>query len=189
MGQEKEIELFRCFLKHRRVTDFQKIHTMYFESLCFFAYGFLKDQKDAEDMVQDAFIKFWENTDLDDSNVAGFLHICVRNNCLMFLRKQKSQIRYIEYKSNQPDELWEEDESLRLIKAEFYREIMEKVESLPPKMRQVFLMSYVSKMKEKEIADHLSISVNSIKTHKQRAKKILKKELIGLLSSLLISLF
>lgn len=189
MVVNNEKEIAKRFINLRKVEDFHLLHDLYFESLSFFAYGYLKDQHDAEDVVQDAFVQLWEQKKFSDDNLAGFLYTCVRNNCLMFLRKQNSKIRYLEHQKSNTDEMWEEDESMRMIKAEYYREIFKKVEALPEKMRKVFIMSYVSKMKEKEIAEKLSISVNSIKTHKQRAKQILRKELMHLFQTVLLSFF
>jgi len=186
--QEREIELAEMFLKHRRIGEYKALYNLYYKSLCFFAYGYLKDHQEAEDAVQETFIRIWEGkSDIQRAEkLGGYLYATVRNHCLNTLRQRKTQAVFQAHELAQVDNTWEEDESLRMIKSEVYREIMQTIEKLPPKMQEVFKLSYLSQLREEEIAQRLSISVNSVKTHKQRAKKILREDLKQLFSLVLI---
>lgn len=188
MYQEREIEVAEMFLKHRRIGEYKALYNFYYKSLCFFAYGYLKDHQEAEDAVQETFIRIWEGkSDIQQAEkLGGYLYATVRNYCLNFLRQRKTQAVFQAHELAQVDTTWEEDESLRMIKSEVYREIMQTIEKLPPKMQEVFKLSYLSQLREEEIAQRLSISVNSVKTHKQRAKKILREDLKQLFALILI---
>lgn len=188
MHQEREIEVARKFLKYRRINDYKALYDLYYKSLCYFAYGYLKDHQEAEDAVQETFVRVWEGKQEIHSaeKLGGYLYATVRNYCLNQLRQKKIQEGFFTYQLNQADNGWEEDESLRLIKSEVYREIMHTISKLPPRMQEVFKLSYLSQLTEEEIGQRLSISVNSVKTQKQRAKKILREELKQLFTLILI---
>ncbi len=165
------------YLDKRELRDFKLVYHHYYKSLCFFAFDYLKDNCLVEDIVQEVFATIWEQPPLltKHSKFQGYLYAMVRNRCLNLLRSKNCFKLYQESESGTND--WESDESIRLIKSEVYREIMDSIEKLPERAREVFKLSYLTQLREKEIAERLNISVNSVKTHKQRAKVILKDDL------------
>ncbi|MDD2242788.1 MAG: sigma-70 family RNA polymerase sigma factor, partial [Bacteroidales bacterium] len=66
------------------------------------------------------------------------------------------------------------------IESEVLWEVFSKVEQLPAECKKVFKLSYLENMSNQEIADMLSISVNTVKSQKSRAKQLLKESLKGL---------
>ncbi|WP_439184634.1 RNA polymerase sigma factor [Carboxylicivirga taeanensis] len=186
-NQQREVELSEQFLRSGDIASYSKLYKYYFRSLCFFAYGYLNDKKAAEDAVQDVFIKVWEQkSEINDAKkLGGYLYASVRNKCHNILRKEELEQRFLADISSNDSVAWEE-EDLQAIKSEVYREVVASIDKLPARMKEVFQLSYISRMSEAEISDVLNISVNSIKTHKKRAKSILRKELKHLLGLLVI---
>ena len=167
--------------------SFKTIYHHYYKSLCFFAMDYLSDKDGAEDVVQDVFTQIWEQLPelTEPSKLQAYLYSMVRNRCLNRLRTQQNLHKYQTLEMQ--DISWDDDESVRIVKAEVLREIMLCIEKLPNRAQEVFKLSYLTQLREQEIAERLNISVNSVKTHKQRAKAILKDELRHLFS--LISIF
>ncbi|MCU4174653.1 RNA polymerase sigma-70 factor [Carboxylicivirga sp. N1Y90] len=186
MQTKVDIDIAKDFLAKRDIKSFKVIYDRYFKGLCFFAGQYLSNEQSVEDYVQEVFVYLWEN-EVNISNptkLSGYLYASVRNKCLNCLRKEE---QYAQYKSSLDNiDEWEEDESLRLIKAEVYAEIMQSIEKLPKRAREVFKLSYLTQLRESEIAERLSISENTVKTHKKRAKMLLKEELKHLFSLILI---
>ena len=186
MEGHKEIEAVKKFLTKRDLSAFKIVYQHYYKSLCFFAHSYLKDDAPVEDIVQDVFTQLWENAPQlkDASKLQAYLYMMVRNRCLNQIRSVAHIQSYRE--SEACFENWQSDESLRLIKAEVYREIMLSIEKLPERAKEVFKLCYLTQLREFEVAERLGISVNSVKTHKKRAKVLLKKELRHLFALILI---
>ncbi|MCG8579289.1 MAG: RNA polymerase sigma-70 factor [Bacteroidales bacterium] len=174
------------FLSNHDLESFKLVYHHYYKSLCFFASEYIKEDNLSEDIVQDVFTQLWEKAPgLEDaSKLQGYLYAMVRNKCLNQIRSIGHLQKYQACEAVIED--WESDESIRIVKAEVYSEIMASVEQLPARAREVFELSYLTQLREQEIADRLGISINSVKTHKKRARSILKDELKHLFSLLII---
>ncbi len=186
MEKKEVIEAIVNFLANRSIDAFKSLYHYYYKSLCFFANDYLNDENQIEDVVQDVFTQVWETPPRlqDASKLQAYLYVMVRNKCLNLLRGEQHMGKYIEHELHEG--ALENYESLRIIKAEVLREIMDSIEKLPRRAREVFELSYLTQLREQDIAERLNISLNSVKTHKQRAKAILKNELKHLFSLLMI---
>lgn len=60
---------------------------------------------------------------------------------------------------------------------EVVTELFEAIDELPERCREIFYMAYLQEKEEKQIAELLRVSVNTVKTQKQRAKAYLKGRL------------
>jgi RNA polymerase sigma-70 factor, ECF subfamily len=157
---------------------FELLFNLYYNQLVNFAYTFLKDVDIANEIVQETYIKVWEIKDSLDENLSikAFLYKCTHNNCINYIKKaqvtHKLTEKYITELSyrlkflgeNQPnsffDDLAEEELELCVQKA---------IDSLPQQCREIFLMSRFKGLTYLEIANKLSISVNTVKTQLSRA--------------------
>jgi len=74
---------------------FQQLYHMYYNALCAFAYKYLQDAQMVEDLVQEAFVSFWEkNSGFDHLNaVKSYLYTAVRNKCLNLLKHNEVKIK------------------------------------------------------------------------------------------------
>lgn len=150
----------------------------HYKVLCYFAWEMVKDTEVAEDLVQDAFIAYLNNKSKISSDpmaVRSFLYSTIRNAVYNLNRKSKTVQKYIGRQSlNEIDPI---DYEHKIIRAEFMGEVARIVEGLPDSCQHIFKLSYLDGLSNQEIADHLAISVNTIKTQKQRALRVLRQKI------------
>jgi len=139
----------------------------------------LRDQADAEDLMQDVFVQLFRKigTFRGESAFSTWLHRLAVNMVLMSIRSRNAK-RYpiipLETSNDEDDSLYEElgreDEGLRSSLDRLT--INDALESLPPGYRMVFLLHDVHGYEHQEIAEILSCSVGNCKSqlHKARLK-------------------
>ncbi len=137
---------------------------------------YLRDPEAAEEIVNDVFIRIWEDAlTLDiQASLKFYLYRAVVNQSLNALDKRKRErLRHEELREDlRAAEEWEEMEDNEL-KLKFYKAIDE----LPDQCRKVFKLSRFEGLKQQEIADRLGISIKTVKNHITRAMKDLHKVL------------
>ena len=173
----------------RKQEVFDSYFRRYYQILCYFACHYLKEQDEAEDVVQDVFMKLLNGEECFDSenHLKHYLYKAVRNSCL-------NQIKMTGIRSDilgaiQKDT--EEDENNffeNVVRAEVYQEIMDAIQELPTECGRVFRLAYVDGFSNDEIAIQLSISVNTVKAQKNKAKIQLREKLKGMYPVILLLL-
>lgn len=173
----QQLEPAKQFIEKRNMKSLKELYKQYYKGLCFFAYQYLKDLEIAKDQVQDTFVSLIEKDLLinDATKLKSYLYSMVRNRCLNVIRAEKIKFKYTDEESKL--EYFDDDVSLKIIKAEVYREINNCLQKVPNKYREVFELSYIKQMREAEVAQRLNITIDMVKAHKKAAKKILRKEL------------
>jgi RNA polymerase sigma-70 factor (ECF subfamily) len=157
----------------------ESLYNRYYEALVFFGQKYIPCQDVVEDIVQESFIKLWEKRKsfFHEASVRSFLYKAVRNACINQLEHIKVCKEYekksIAAESNNDNYL------NHIIEEEVNRTIAETVQELPESSRLIYLLS-LKGVKNAEIAEDLNISVNTVKTQKQRATKYLKENLKNL---------
>jgi len=129
----------------------------------------------AEDIVQDVFIKIWENpVSRVSKSLRSYLFLMVRNSCIDYLRtvqvedKKMQKLFEAQVLSDSVD--LDIDENITL-------KIRDAIEELPEQCREVYQMSVYDGLKHAEIAEELDISVSSVKVQVYRAKNNLRDKL------------
>lgn len=166
---------------------FEYVFTEFYHSLCYFANKYVGDEEVAQDIVQEIFVWFYESKNRFENLMAvkSFLYSCVYNKVINYLKADRNQsiIREkIKNLSNEEDSCYEDYQ----IETEVFEEIFKAIEELPEECRRIFKMSYIEKKCIKEIMDTLNIAESTIKTQRQRAKKILRDRLKHLYSLAII---
>lgn len=146
--------------------------------LCFFATKIIGNQTAAEDIVQDCFIRFWSRSSglTTEASMKAYLYQSVRNACLNTLRHTEVEKRFVSQESIKPASPEEHRLDL-IIRSELFGEIHKAIETLPPGCKQVLKLAFFESLKNDEIALELGISVNTVKTQKARALKLLQIKL------------
>ncbi|NOY97309.1 MAG: RNA polymerase sigma-70 factor [Chlorobi bacterium] len=152
---------------------FKKFFDGFYLTLCLFANKYLQDDDASLDIAQDAFIYFWnKKSDIYSiPSAKAYLFKYVKNRCLNYLRDKK--IRDRAYYEELESEIYFKD---TIIAQETYELIYKAIQELTPKGRQVIELS-LDGMKNKDIAAYLDVSINTIKTIKQRAYSALRIKL------------
>nr|WP_304247401.1 RNA polymerase sigma-70 factor [Parabacteroides gordonii] len=157
-------------------TSYNRLFVRYYSRLCCYVYRLLGEKEDAEDVVQELFLTLWNNRKKIAivENVSGYLYKMARNLALNHIR---TQTNYKTILDNQEEQLpYYEENSLET--EEFRMALYDCINLLPGRCKEVLLLHRVKGLKQKEIADQLSISVKTIKnqiwTSLQRLKKCLE---------------
>jgi len=144
--------------------------------------GYIKDESEIEDIMQDTYIKAYENLQLFEgrSQFGSWLIRILINECLQRLRKLNKQSSLSETDQNkksmnQSDYSNPETKSLN---KELRILLESKLESLPETYKVIFLMREVEKMNVAETSESLMISAANVKVRLNRAKEMLKKSLL-----------
>ncbi len=156
---------------------FHLVYTNYYKMLVVYAIGFVKEQEVAEDLVQELIISIWEqdNNFQHINAFKSYLYNSVKNKCLNYIKHQSVKDRYAQtIKAEQPFNLHIEEDDTE--EQELYRQLFMIVDQLPQRCKQVFELQMQGK-KNKEIAEVLNISIETVKTQKKRALKKLKEQL------------
>ena len=158
----------------------------FYDRLVYFSFQIVHDQAQAQDIAQDAFIKYWQEREFVLTNkvaVKNYLYSTVRNASLNVIRHAKVVDEYLQQQG--PDEPEEATIMDAIISSEVIAEIHAAINALPESYRVISVMSYLEGKKNQEIADELSMSINTVKKQKHRALELLKlnlsPELFGLL--------
>lgn len=173
----------------RGLTAVETLFQRYYLRLCDFAERFVHDQDMAEDVVQDVFVMVCEQrNELPEAEQAikRFLYTSVKNACLNKLRHLRVVNHFSEVHS--VDETIPESTLEAIIHAEMLAMLLDALETLPAGCSLILRKGYLEGLKNHEIAAELSISINTVKSQKQRAIALLKERLTPQMASVLLPL-
>jgi RNA polymerase sigma-70 factor (family 1) len=140
--------------------------------------GRLGKKPGAEDLVNDIFRKMFKLKAQFETlrNITNYLWTVVRRMCRDYLEKQKTPVKnmdYVEeyYQRIENRAIWNA-ETMEIAKAIHYVAL----EQLAPKCKEIYIMSYIRHMRNKEIAAALGISEKTVENHINIALRKLRKE-------------
>ena len=146
-----------------------------YSRLVYFCYQLIGDKENAEDLVQEAFVTYWnlkEEIAPDKIAIKSFLYTTVRNASFNFKRHNKVVKGYLEKHNVSISD--EQTIMHSMIRSEVLAELYEAINTLPESCRKISHMSFLQSKKNQEIANELGISINTVKTQKQRALQLLR---------------
>ena len=155
---------------------FEYFFKEYMHLLYSYALGFMKEKEEAEDIVQDVYVYFWNNRGkiLYTDSVYAYLLRAVKNACINKRQHEEVERKY------QREILFTEKEAFDWRDADAVREVRQRlldaIERLPERCKQIFTMSCMDGLKYKEIAEQMGISENTIKTQVKLAYKKLRDD-------------
>ncbi|MES2238707.1 MAG: RNA polymerase sigma-70 factor [Bacteroidota bacterium] len=149
----------------------------YHHKLCVYAYNFTHDHNLSEDIVQNVFMRVWNKREnlKPDFVIISFLYRSVYNEFIDQYRSQKSvyplEKKYIDALNAIVEN--EDEHSLESIIKLVKREI----QNLPPKCKEIFLLSKEEGLTNIEIAEYKNVSIKSVEAHITKAFSILRNAL------------
>lgn len=165
---------------------FETIFRFYYPGLVVFASQYVMYEEDAEEIVQDFFVRVWQKRDQvnQTGTLKPYFFTSVKNSSLNFLYKQKHQDKLIQeiVKISENNLLYQPDV---FVMSDLQDAIRKAVNSLPPKCREVFILSRINGLKNEDIANKLNLSKRTVETHVSNGLKQLRIELkdyVGLLT-------
>lgn len=176
---EKPVTLIEKVLISRfKVGDsgaFSSIFTAYYKDLVLFAARFTKEKDSAEEIVQDTFVKLWEEHETVNINVSlkSFLLKSVQNKCIDLLRHKKIMQAHNSYVLELPP-LLECDTDNYILYSELHDQMEAALDKLPDEISDAFRMNRFKGLKYFEIAEILDVSVRTVEVRIGRALNMLR---------------
>jgi RNA polymerase sigma-70 factor (ECF subfamily) len=155
--------------------SFEQIYRQYWSKLYLYAFNVLRERELCEDILQNVFIDLWaKRHDTQISDLPSYLYQSVKYQIFNHFRDSKYKKLLLmkfdlintKYKI---DELYEQKE--------FKAQIKEVVSQLPEQRRIIFEMSRYEGLSNREISEHLSVSVQTVKNQISESLKFIRKSL------------
>jgi RNA polymerase sigma-70 factor (ECF subfamily) len=162
---------------------FERLYMRYYHRLYSFSMKFTHDESVSQDLVHEVFLKLWENREtMDVPGMERMLFLMTRNLCLNHVKHARIvRNKHLDLKQTRE---WEElyridfirDEPCHLIEQEFAERISVVVNKLPERCREVFVMSRMDGLMNREIAEKLHISLKMVEKHISQALRVFRSE-------------
>ena len=142
-----------------------------------FACGYLKSDHDAEELVQEVFLKLWDKRESLDSsqNAKGFIFKVAVNTIYDFIRRKNLQQAFLEFAGQtqvNSDETWHE-----VVYNDMLGQVNNLIRQMPEQRQRVFKMSRENGLSNDEIAERLGLSKRTVENQLYRATAFLKNNL------------
>ncbi|MPR35985.1 RNA polymerase sigma factor [Salmonirosea aquatica] len=165
------------FLREGKMTAFEEIYRRYWYKLYSIAYHQTGIREEAEELVQEVFLKLWSRrSEVQIRHLGMYLTIAVRNQVYDYIKSQISYRKYQEYLIFQ--ELHQHFDTDEIVNYTDLTEAVEKVLSrLPEKSAEVFKRSRFENQSVREIAQVLNLSEKAVEYHITKSLRFLKDNL------------
>lgn len=184
----EEADKILALLKQGDKRGLELLFRHFYRPLVMHALKYLPRQEEAEDVVQEVFIKFWERKrfDMIHHYLRSYLYQAVRNRCLNILESRagitmEPEASLLEFSDTETPDDSEWNDRIE----EIYREI----DRLPDRTRKIFTAIVLDDKRYKEVAEELGVSVNTVKTTLSRALSTLRSNLSGGAYLVMLQLF
>lgn len=167
-------------LKEGNLQAFNELFERYGKRLYHFSIGYLKSIENAEEIVQEVFMKIWDNRlELSaQKSIESYLFTIARNGILNTIRKSKSEQTYLNYVKINPGKNVLLDEELNFNELE--KAYHEAIEQLSPRRKEIFLLSREQALSNAEIAEKMSVSVKTVENQMTSAISEIRRNLRSL---------
>lgn len=167
------------FLTCQFKSDPERVYKIVFDELykplCSFAKKYILDLDEAEDIIQNLFLRLWEQRDIDfKTSIKSYLFQSARNECLNYIKHRLVEDKY-------------KDHLLKVYSDAFYESAMEEeeinkiiydaIQNLPSRCRQIFELSRIEEKSIDEISKKLSLSTSTVKNQLVTALKRIRSDL------------
>ena len=179
MDKSKEILML---FKENEERAFRELFNSFYDNLLLYAIQFLNDSETAKDVVQDCFVDFYVNKRFNFIRIGleQYLFQAVKHRAIDHIRSQqrrehRHQIVMTEICENVSSTANEQNELEAIYVA---------INQLPEARRKIFTMIYLDGMKYQEVADKLSISINTVKSFQNFTRKLTRPLVYGYFNDL-----
>ncbi len=148
--------------------NIEKIFLDYNDYIYKYIYGMVQNRAEAEDLLQDTFIKVMKAETKDIKNWKSYLLTVARNTVYDHWRKRKNRLSLDLFNLRTKDK----DIDLQL-------DIEKGIKNLSPKLKEVVVLREINQLEYQEISDILGIEKGTVKSRLSRAREELKNFLEG----------
>ncbi|KGE15123.1 RNA polymerase, sigma-24 subunit, ECF subfamily [Sphingobacterium deserti] len=163
---------------HGKQTAFSLFFDRYWKEFYAYVYRILQDQEESTDILQDTFAALWEQREKlgQVQSIKAYVYTIIHHKAVKSI-KNNIKLRHLKdelgkYFPSHDDKLAQEVNARELAAL-----INEEIQNLPPRMREIFLLSRNEYLSYREIAEQLSISENTVKKQVSLSIKQLKQRI------------
>lgn len=166
---------------------FEAFFISYYPKVRAYALKLLKNEADAEDITQDIFVQLWDLPHVwtETEKYNAYIFTMVKNHIFNYFKRAEVARKYESYLANILSESVDSDIYDQISVKELKNIATDIIGSMPPKRREIFLLSRNKGLTNQDIADKMGLSIRTVEHHLYLALASLKK---GIFSILLISL-
>ncbi len=171
-----------AFLTKGDQQAFAEIYRRYAEKLAGFAASKLYSLDDARDILHDVFVKLWENRAeiTISSNLQSYLFAVMRHKIVDKIRKNITREEYAAVRQSLVDAFQEDLIEKQVEANELKRSIEKSLNQLSPRVKEIYRLSREEGLSNREIAEKLSLSEQTVKNQLSAALKHLRETIAGL---------
>jgi RNA polymerase sigma-70 factor (family 1) len=152
---------------------FELLFRAHYNSLANYAYSIVKNQQDAEDVVQEVFIRLWQSKPaaMETDGAKFYMLTATKNTCISLLRKQAGKFMV------EPETVHlaaSEEENKPTGTEDIAKVIDRALAALPPQCLAIFKMSRFGQLTYQQIANELGISIKTVENQMGKALKIMR---------------
>lgn len=142
--------------------SFRELYDLYYTPLCDYLNLYTKDIQVIEDVIHDVFLKLWENKDsLDISYIKTYIFHSAKNQILNYLRNEANRSSLLEkWFQQQIEDRNATNNSFDTDK--LFAVVLEAIDTLPPKCKELFLLSKIENKTYREIAVLKDLSIKTV---------------------------
>lgn len=161
---------------------FEQVFKEHFKNLHAYACSILKDEDEAEEMVQNVFYKLWEKKEKigELQSVPAYLYRSVYNECMNYVKHEKVKMTYEAHAVHHGSIAARATDTATA--KELEHRIADALADLPEQCRTIFQLSRFEELKYREIADKMGLSVKTVENQMGKALKILRTKLADYIS-------
>jgi len=163
-------------LQEGDIDTFRSLFESYYNQLISYGKSITHNQEVSRGLVQDVFLKLWENRKrtILRGSIKAYLFTSINHQALNWLRHERVKLTY--EKASLKDVLTGVELPPQI--TPFLAEAIKKsIDELPEKAREVFTLTQLEGIPQKEVALNLGLSVKTVENHLTRSRKILQKKL------------
>lgn len=184
---ELPVEQLIITLKAGDLTAFEMLFRTYYQPLCNYAFTFVQDRDEAEEIVQSTFLNIWEKRESLSihTGIKPYLYAMVRNACLNVLKHEKIKQQHAAMEMAVAERSVE-SVARTVMASELETKIYRAMDQLPEQCRLIFKLSRFEELKYAEIAQQLHISIKTVENQMGKALRIMREQLKDYLPLLII---
>ena len=165
-------QIIDAFVKNRR-DGIRALFERYYRPLVIYASNLIHDDTMAEDLVQEFFVRLWEDNYLEhvtDKALSSYLFSSVRNSCYTYGHKRDVLRKRVDYTGLEIEEKMADS-----ISQEIVERVTQAIQRMPEQTGRVLDCILMRDMKYRETANELQVSLNTVKTLLRNGMRVLRE--------------
>ena len=161
---------------------FTEIYNRYWEQMALYVLKVIRSREEARDIVQEVFVSIWRRRQelVISGTLIAYLLKSVRNLSIRYIERNLSRYQFLDTLSGRVDHLTRLPAVNSMELKQLEDSVDKAVAALPPKMREVYLLSRQENLSYREIAQKLGIAETTVKKQISNALKQIKNNVGGL---------